>query len=85
MSLFFFISAYFVPASYDKKGASKYFTDRLMRLGIPLLVYIFILHPVITYGIQVYTKAYTGSFSDFLLQLLPNTCLLHTCGLFFLF
>lgn len=38
MGLFFLISGYFVPASYDKQGASIFFQKKLIRLGIPLLV-----------------------------------------------
>ena len=38
MGLFFLISGYFVPASYDKQGASVFVQKKLMRLGIPLLV-----------------------------------------------
>jgi peptidoglycan/LPS O-acetylase OafA/YrhL len=35
MGLFFFLSAYFMPGSYDKKGAARFVKDRLVRLGIP--------------------------------------------------
>ena len=38
MGLFFLISGYFVPASYDKQGASVFVRKKLIRLGIPLLV-----------------------------------------------
>ena len=37
MGLFFLISGYFVPASYDKQGASVFVRKKLIRLGIPLL------------------------------------------------
>ena len=47
MALFFFISAYFVPGSYDRKGARKFLKDRLIRLGIPLILYVIILSPLI--------------------------------------
>jgi glucan biosynthesis protein C len=46
MSLFFFIAAYFIPASLERKGTRKFITDRLYRLGIPVLVYIFLIHPI---------------------------------------
>ena len=39
MGLFLLISAYFVPGSYDRKGAGRFLKDRLIRLGIPLLLY----------------------------------------------
>lgn len=49
MGFFFFLSGYFTPQSYDRKGSGQFLKDRLLRLGIPLLVYVFGLGPVITY------------------------------------
>jgi len=46
MGLLFLIAGYFIPSSYDKKGFSKFTLDRLNRLGIPTLIFIFILHPL---------------------------------------
>ena len=37
MGLFFLISGYFVPASYDRQGGRVFVKKKLMRLGIPLL------------------------------------------------
>jgi glucans biosynthesis protein C len=47
MSLFFFIAAYFVPPSLDKKGTKKFIKDRLFRLGIPTAIFIFLIYPVV--------------------------------------
>jgi len=49
MSLFFMISGYFLPASYDRKGAKDFLTDRLRRLGEPLLFFFFAVIPVMMY------------------------------------
>nr|WP_067062234.1 acyltransferase [Mucilaginibacter sp. L294] len=49
MGFFFFLSALFVPASYDKKGPVKFITDRLIRLGVPLLFYSFVLSPFLSF------------------------------------
>jgi fucose 4-O-acetylase-like acetyltransferase len=46
MGMFFLISGYFVPRSVARKGAGAFLRDRLLRLGIPLLVYWFLLVPV---------------------------------------
>ena len=46
MSLFLLISAYFVPGSYDRKGAGHFVKDRLIRLGIPLIIYSWIISPL---------------------------------------
>ena len=50
MGLFLLISAYFVPGSYDRKGAAVFLKDRLTRLGIPLAVYSWILRPALLYA-----------------------------------
>lgn len=49
MGLFFFISAYFVPGSYDRKGSKNFLKERFIRLGIPILVYIFVINPLMVY------------------------------------
>ena len=37
MGLYFFISGFFVPRSFDKQGAKQFVQKKLLRLGIPLL------------------------------------------------
>lgn len=49
MSLFFMISAYFVPVAYDKKGAGRFIKERFWRLGIPLIIGFLILIPLLMY------------------------------------
>jgi len=49
MGLFLLISAYFVPGSYDRKGAGRFLKDRLIRLGIPMAFYSWILSPMLVY------------------------------------
>ncbi|USB33659.1 acyltransferase family protein [Paenibacillus sp. YPG26] len=46
MGLFFFISAYFSPKSYDRKGFYQFLKDRVPRLLLPALFYFFILNPL---------------------------------------
>ena len=50
MGLFLLISAYFVPGSYDRKGAGRFLKDRLIRLGIPLAVYSWVINPLFWYA-----------------------------------
>ena len=38
MGLFFLISGYFVPTSFDRQGAKVFVQKKLIRLGIPLLL-----------------------------------------------
>jgi peptidoglycan/LPS O-acetylase OafA/YrhL len=49
MSSFFLISAYFTVPGYDNKGAVGFARRRLVRLGIPLLVYYYVLSLVLHY------------------------------------
>lgn len=51
MGLFFFYSGYFVPKSYDKKGRYDFLFDRVKRLGIPFVVYTFLLGPYLQNGL----------------------------------
>jgi surface polysaccharide O-acyltransferase-like enzyme len=46
MGLLFFIAGYFVPPSFDRKGFGKFTRERFIRLGIPSLIYMLILHPL---------------------------------------
>jgi glucan biosynthesis protein C len=46
MGFFFLISGYFTPNSFERKGLRVFLKDRLIRLGIPLLVYTFALGPL---------------------------------------
>lgn len=49
MGLFLLISAYFVPGAYDRKGAGRFLKDRLIRLGIPLALYGWVVRPLFIY------------------------------------
>ncbi len=53
MGLFFFISAYFVPGSYNRKGPRMFLKDRLIRLGIPLLIFTILVNPFLFYIINI--------------------------------
>ena len=60
MGLFFLISAYFVPGSYDRKGAWTFFKDRLIRLGLPIVIFAFAVFPIMIYLLNGFTSF--GSF-----------------------
>jgi len=67
MGLFFLISGYFTPASYDRKGARRFLKDRLMRLGIPILCYDFVIGPLIVRPIVLFSSGESSSsYLDFL-------------------
>ena len=73
MGLFFLISGYFTPGSYDHKGPRRFFKDRLLRLGIPILCYDFVIGPLMAYPLmkvgaleQAGTLQFNGSYPKFL-------------------
>lgn len=73
MGFFFFLSALFTETSYVKKGAWQFITDRLKRLGIPILFYSFVLSPVLNYIIYKFGNngkttfiQYLGGYDDWL-------------------
>jgi glucans biosynthesis protein C len=49
MGFFTLVSAYFVVGSLQRKGRSRFVHDRLVRLGIPLIVWILFIAPLIRY------------------------------------
>jgi glucans biosynthesis protein C len=62
MGLFFLISGYTTPASYDRKGAIRFLKDRLIRFGIPLLLFMVLIDPLLWYV----STGYEGSFSSYI-------------------
>lgn len=49
MGLLFLIAGYFTPGAFGRKGFAKFIGDRLVRLGIPTLVYMLFINPIIVY------------------------------------
>ncbi len=63
MGFFFFISGYFVSGSYDRKGGLVFIRDRVIRLGVPL-----VLVSLFVFGLIAFSGSETqDSFVDFLL------------------
>lgn len=66
MGFFFFLSALFVPSSYNKKGPAKFVTDRLIRLGIPLVFYSLILGPAMNYLVYYFGHGHHITIAQYL-------------------
>ena len=67
MGLFFMIAGYFTPGSYDRKGPRQFLKDRLLRLGIPMLCYDFIIGPLMAYPlIKIGARKSDGSYLGYL-------------------
>ena len=65
MGFFFMISAYFVPGSLERKGSARFARDRLVRLGIPLVLWALVIGPVLDYWVGVTFSGYAGSLAGF--------------------
>jgi len=60
MGALFLISGYFTPGSFERKGAGAFLKGRLLRLGIPLVVFIFVLKPIVSIGLWQMPASLTG-------------------------
>ena len=80
MGLFFFISGYFLPASFDRHGARKFITDKLIRFGIPLNFAFLAMIPILEY-VKYLKYVKHISFKDYYIQqwfgYVPNTAAHH--------
>jgi len=56
MGFFFLLAGYFTAPSYHRKGSWKFLGDRLIRLGIPLLFYSFVLSPLLSYLVYYFAE-----------------------------
>ena len=83
MGFFFMISGYFVPGSYDRKGGGRFLKDRLMRLGIPMVFYMVVIEPLLTYLLSVNVHGLDSSFWEYLKTGLANYEGLNTGPLWF--
>lgn len=69
LGLYFFISGYFTPGSYDRKGITRFWKERLLRLALPMAVYTWVLSSLTQYYAALgYGKETTGSFWAFFRQ-----------------
>ena len=66
MGLLFLVAGYFTPRSYDRKGPGSFLVDRLKRLGIPLILFAIVIHPLNEYLVMAHSGEYQGSYWSFI-------------------
>jgi fucose 4-O-acetylase-like acetyltransferase len=66
MGFFTLISAYFVVGSLVRKGRGRFTRDRLVRLGIPLLVWVLAINPLILLILKLGTGTLPKDWASFL-------------------
>ena len=52
MGILFLLAGYFAHRSLERRGTASFLKERLLRLGLPALVYMVALHPLIRYVIN---------------------------------
>ena len=72
MGALFLLSGYFTPGSFDRKGPGSFLKDRLLRLGIPLIVFYFVLNPVSSIGAWYMPTDLTGITTPLTWQAYPS-------------
>jgi peptidoglycan/LPS O-acetylase OafA/YrhL len=68
MGFFFLIAGYFTPGSCDRKGTKSFLLDRLIKLGIPLLIYDLLLDPLVVYIASGLHGSYWSFYATYLLH-----------------
>ena len=71
MGFFFLLSGYFTPNSYNRKSLGQFAFDRLLRLGIPLAVFAFVLDPLTSALVLSFGKVHLpfwGTFTTHLVR-----------------
>jgi glucan biosynthesis protein C len=82
MGAFFLLAGYFAPGSFDRKGPGSFLKGRLLRLGIPLILFIFVLSPISSIGYWLMPASLTGITTPLTWQAYPH--LLGTGPMWFL-
>jgi len=72
MGALFLLSGYFTPDSFDRKGLGRFLKNRLLRLGIPLTIFYFVLNPVSSIGTRYMPAELTGIMTPLTWQDYPN-------------
>jgi glucan biosynthesis protein C len=65
MGLLFLLSGYFTAPAYDKKGGHQFLKDRLIRLGIPMVVFLGLVEPAVDYVVTQVNGTFHGSFLSY--------------------
>jgi glucan biosynthesis protein C len=71
LGLFYMIAGYFTPPAYNHKGTAKFILERLIRLGIPLILYAVVINPIVTYW-AAKPGGYDGTFLQYVPGHLPD-------------
>jgi glucan biosynthesis protein C len=61
IALLFLVAGLLTPGSHDRKGGRRFVVDRLLRLGVPFALYVFLVQPTLVYAVEHPYGDATGS------------------------
>jgi glucans biosynthesis protein C len=64
IALLFLVAGLLTPGSHDRKGGRRFVEDRLLRLGVPFVVYVFLVQPALVYAVAHPYGDASGSFGQ---------------------
>ncbi|WP_405071651.1 acyltransferase family protein [Kribbella sp. NBC_01510] len=62
IALLFLVAGLLTPSSLERKGTGRFLRDRLLRLGVPFVVYVLFVQPTLNYALQHPLRAAPGSY-----------------------
>ncbi len=62
IALLFLVAGLLTPSSLERKGTGRFLRDRLLRLGVPFVVYVLFVQPTLNYALQHPLGAAPGSY-----------------------
>ncbi len=71
MGVFFLLSGLVAPGSVDRKGTARFVRDRLVRLGVPVLVMTLLLWPLLIAGVHRATGDRSVTYASALVHATP--------------
>jgi glucan biosynthesis protein C len=66
IGFYFAIAGYFTPGALEAKGSRRFVRDRLLRLGVPLVVWLVVIDPLLAYGVAVTVWGVEGPLWEYL-------------------
>ncbi len=61
MGFYFLLAGYFVPRSLDRSGSARFLRGRLLRLGVPLVLQVLVIGPLLAFGLRLSLSGFEGS------------------------
>jgi glucan biosynthesis protein C len=64
IALLFLVAGLLTPAAHGRKGGRQFVSDRLLRLGVPFVLYVFLVQPTLVYLVEHPFGSAPGSWQE---------------------